>query len=172
MSGKCGKALFAFTAQAPNQISLEKGEVIKLISVGGKGGWSKGTNTAGATGFFPTDYVQQQVETPVAKPVATSSGGFLPPPSASPASTATAGPRIKAKAMYAFAGTGPNEMALSVGQIVDIVRRGPAGGWCKGPSGAFPTDYVKFLDDNDASSNTAAVDDVSSSTTSASDNDD
>jgi hypothetical protein len=38
---KSGKVLFDFSFQADNQISLKKGTVVQVISVGQKGGWSK-----------------------------------------------------------------------------------------------------------------------------------
>jgi hypothetical protein len=36
-------------------------------------------------------------------------------------------------------------MPLSVGDTIEIVRRGDPGGWCTGKLGSFPTDYVQFL---------------------------
>jgi hypothetical protein len=36
-------------------------------------------------------------------------------------------------------------MPLRIGEIIEVVKRGPAGGWCKGKNGAFPTDYVEFI---------------------------
>jgi hypothetical protein len=36
-------------------------------------------------------------------------------------------------------------MALRKGEMVDVILRGPAGGWSKGSRGAFPTDYVDFI---------------------------
>jgi hypothetical protein len=38
-------------------------------------------------------------------------------------------------------------MRLKVGDLIEIVQRGPAGGWSKGSAGSFPTDYVQFLED-------------------------
>lgn len=51
MSNKRGKALYDFQAQAENQISLKAGQVITLVTVGAKGGWSKGIDTNGRTLF-------------------------------------------------------------------------------------------------------------------------
>jgi len=36
------KVLFAYNAQAANQISLQAGQVINITSHGGPGGWSSG----------------------------------------------------------------------------------------------------------------------------------
>lgn len=56
-----------------------------------------------------------------------------------------ANPKVMAKVLYEFKGTGPNEMKLSVGEVIEVVTQGPRGGWSKGVRGAFPTDYVEFL---------------------------
>lgn len=82
---------------------------------------------AGKLGYFPSDYVD-----------------ILPDASPLPAPSA-ATQKLQARALYDFAGTGPNEMPLKAGSIIDIISRGPAGGWTKGSNGAFPTDYVEFL---------------------------
>jgi len=42
-----GKALYAYSAQAANQVSFAAGEEIIILTNGGAGGWSKGQNTAG-----------------------------------------------------------------------------------------------------------------------------
>lgn len=52
---------------------------------------------------------------------------------------------LKARALYAFTAGGPNELSFKAGDIIEVSERGPAGGWCKGVHGAFPTDYVEFL---------------------------
>jgi hypothetical protein len=62
---------------------------------------------------------------------------FQPPPAM----------KARAKVLFDFAGTGKNEMALTAGSIIDISQKGPKGGWSKGLLGAFPTDYVQFIDD-------------------------
>jgi len=150
-----GRALFAYTGQAANQISFSKGEAIKVVNIGSAGGWSKGTNTKGQTGYFPTDYVQlvsvggsiggsgMQQRTSIPSPTASGLGSLS-------GSSTLGGAKLKAKALYAFPGSGPNEMPLAVGQIVEVVRKGAPGGWCKGTGGAFPTDYVKFLAETEA----------------------
>jgi hypothetical protein len=66
-------------------------------------------------------------------------------PTPAPTPIAAPVPQIKARALYDFAGTGKNEMPMKKGEIIDVVLRGPAGGWSKGSKGAFPTDYVEFL---------------------------
>lgn len=67
--------------------------------------------------------------------------GFVPPPPAA----AQIIPTIKARAKFDFAGTNTGEMPLKAGELYDVVKQGPAGGWSKGTRGAFPSDYVEFI---------------------------
>jgi hypothetical protein len=73
--------------------------------------------------------------------------------------------------MFDFPGTGPNEMRLKAGDVVEVTERGPSGGWCKGLTGAFPTDYVEFILDSQvpavstihaATTNRTSLNDISS----------
>ena len=59
----------------------------------------------------------------------------------------------RARALFNFPGDGPNQMKLTAGETIEIISRGAPGGWCTGVRGAFPTDYVEFL--NLVSSNQA-----------------
>lgn len=47
--GKQGKALFDYAAAAPNQISIKRGQTIRISSVGAAGGWSKGEEVGTGT---------------------------------------------------------------------------------------------------------------------------
>jgi hypothetical protein len=124
------KALFDYVAQATNQLSLQKGKIYDLSHYGGPGGWSKGTDDFGRSGFFPSDYIELVKATPMLPPAAP----LLP--------TTT---NLRARVLYNFAGSTANEMSLTAGQIIEVVRRGPAGGWSKGLAGAFPADFVEHL---------------------------
>lgn len=62
-----------------------------------------------------------------------------------PGATMQQMPTIKAKAKFDFAGSNTGEMALKMGEIYDVIKQGPSGGWSKGIRGAFPTDYVEFV---------------------------
>lgn len=108
---------------------------------------------AASSAFTPSVAAKQNTPTP---PVSTSSSnldlfaGLTSTPSMTLTSNtipAAAGPaKIRAKVLYDFAGTGANEMKLQAGSIIDVVTRGPPRGWSKGSAGAFPTDYVQFLE--------------------------
>jgi hypothetical protein len=52
---------------------------------------------------------------------------------------------LRARVLYNFTGSTANEMNLVAGQVIEVVRRGPAGGWSKGLTGAFPADFVEYL---------------------------
>jgi hypothetical protein len=42
-----GIGLFDYTAQALNQVTIKKGEKIKIVKLGAAGGWSEGMNSSG-----------------------------------------------------------------------------------------------------------------------------
>jgi hypothetical protein len=44
---KKGKVLYDFQAQADNQISLRVGQILPIVAIGNKGGWSKGVDING-----------------------------------------------------------------------------------------------------------------------------
>lgn len=52
--GQYGIGLYDYTAQALNQVTIRKGERIKIVKAGPAGGWSEGTNTSGL--FTPSFY--------------------------------------------------------------------------------------------------------------------
>lgn len=118
-----GKVLFDFAAQAPNQINLKVGQVITLLQFGGAGGWSQGVEFgSGKSGYFPSDYVQ------VIQKVAAKAA---PPPPVPPPVVKKPAAKLTAKALYDFAGSGPNEMSFKVGEIIEVLERGPPGAWSK-----------------------------------------
>lgn len=45
--GQFGIGLYDYTAQALNQVTIRKGERIKIVKAGPAGGWSEGTNSLG-----------------------------------------------------------------------------------------------------------------------------
>lgn len=46
-SNKRGKVLYDFTSQADNQINLKAGQILTIVSLGAKGGWSKAIDANG-----------------------------------------------------------------------------------------------------------------------------
>ena len=53
---------------------------------------------------------------------------------------------IQAEVLFDYKGDQKNSMPLKKGEIIDVTHRGKPGGWSKGKNGAFPTDYVKFIE--------------------------
>lgn len=47
MSNKRGKVLYDFQSQADNQINLKAGQILTIVSLGAKGGWSKAIDATG-----------------------------------------------------------------------------------------------------------------------------
>ena len=124
---------------------------------------------SGKSGFFPTDYVQivsNVTSTPQSTPTVfqnsiprpqlldNSSSQFdqniiAPSTTQQGIGSKTINPHpsqeiCTATVIFDFPGTGPNEMPLKLGETIDVIKKGPPGGWSKGKLGAFPTDYVKF----------------------------
>ena len=54
----------------------------------------------------------------------------------------------KARVLHNFVSSGPNQMNLTAGDIIDILTVGAPGGWSTGLRGAFPTDYIELLNGN------------------------
>ena len=54
---------------------------------------------------------------------------------------------LRARALYAYAATGPNEISFTAGEILDVETRGPPGNWSRTRKGAFPTDYAEFFEE-------------------------
>jgi Variant SH3 domain len=52
---------------------------------------------------------------------------------------------VRARVLFNFSGDGPNQMKLTAGETIEVITRGPPGGWCTGVRGAFPTDYVEVM---------------------------
>jgi hypothetical protein len=144
-----GIGLFDYTAQAPNQVTIRKGEIIKIVKLGAAGGWSEGSNSLGHTGFYPTDYVQ--VQKPQNDPFgnydilsATSMASTTTPVATAAVAVAATQP-LRAKVLFDYQAPGPQSMSLVKGQIIEVRTRGDRGGWSIGLTGAFPTDFVEFL---------------------------
>ncbi len=51
---------------------------------------------------------------------------------------------IYAKVLFDFHASSTTEMSLNVGETIEVIQRGPSGGWSRSSKGAFPTDYVEF----------------------------
>jgi len=140
------KVLFDYSAQAPNQISIRAGQVINIVSYGGPGGWSKAEEIgSGKLGYFPSDYVELMAATSQPQP-------HQPPTNLNPtsrivpkAAVIDVAPKLSARVLYDFKASNPSEMTIHSGEVIDVLYRGPSGGWCKGLRGAFPTNYVEFL---------------------------
>jgi len=108
-----------------NQISLKAGQVITVVVFGGAGSWSQGVELGtGKTGYFPSDYVQL-----IPKVAITQNSAPPPPPPVIMKPKAVE--KISAKVLFDFNGSGPNEMSLKAGEIVEVIEKGPAGAWSK-----------------------------------------
>lgn len=113
-------ALFDYSKVNPNDMELQAGEVIELINTFSSDWWKGSSRDDGdKKGYFPASYVQ-----PVSHGEAV------------------------VKALYDFAPSSDQEMALEPGQIVVMIRN-EGDGWLLGKSGdvegVFPENYVEKL---------------------------
>ncbi len=52
---------------------------------------------------------------------------------------------VYAKVLFDFHASSSTEVSLKVGETIEVIQRGPSGGWSRSSKGAFPTDYVEFV---------------------------
>lgn len=65
--------------------------------------------------------------------------------------------KLRAKALYAYTARGPTECSFAAGEIIEVETRGPAGNWSRSTKGAFPTDYVEFIEETDVMGGSSAA---------------
>eukprot|EP01006_Ploeotia_vitrea_P058725 TRINITY_DN70053_c0_g1_i1.p1 TRINITY_DN70053_c0_g1~~TRINITY_DN70053_c0_g1_i1.p1 ORF type:complete len:259 (+),score=11.10 TRINITY_DN70053_c0_g1_i1:41-817(+) len=103
MSEQC-VALYDFDSEAPDELSLRKGDVIAVIGKGSDSGWWEGVTQDERRGFFPNCFVSSNLQGEQASK-------FL----------------NKAMVTRSYEPHGDAEMALEVGEIIQICGRGPNG---------------------------------------------
>jgi hypothetical protein len=102
----------------------------------------------GISGFFPSDYVErivmQQQNAPLQQ-MQQQNGPLQQSQQVPVIASMNNKITVMARVLFNFPGAGQNEMKLNVGDVIEVISRGPPGGWCRGVRGAFPTDYVEML---------------------------
>uniref|UniRef100_A0A1I7RI00 PDZ domain-containing protein n=2 Tax=Bursaphelenchus xylophilus TaxID=6326 RepID=A0A1I7RI00_BURXY len=131
-------ALYKFVAQHPRELSLNRGDVVRVHREVDDH-WLEGERN-GHIGIFPASYVQMESDP-------TTSG------------------RNRVRAVYPFQARNPNELSLKAGEILKL-RREIDANWVEGHNshgaiGIFPRSYVRDLDldDSDFSSGSGGIPD-------------
>lgn len=155
--GSGGRALYAYTANDSDEISIDAGQTFNLVAADDGSGWTK-VEINGAVGLVPTLYLELSSTDHV-----TSAGP--PPPAAAPAAAAPQeqkrkGPQVAPKrgakrvqyleALYDYTADGDDEISIRAGDKIILVQDDTDGsGWTEGElngeCGMFPTAYVRKI---------------------------
>lgn len=133
------EALFASSAAEAGQLSFAAGDIIAVVTQGEPDGWWEGS-LRGASGWFPSTYCSAPftdgMDAPIDTPVA-----------------------ARAVVLYAYEATGPDELSLRPGDVIDIVDSSQAWwtGTVNGHTGVFPANFVELREHGDASRDRAAT---------------
>lgn len=132
------KVLYAYQEQDTDEISISVGDQIELVSADSGSGWTKIHNIAsGRTGLVPTTYIK--ISSKERK------GGA--PPSVPPPRRRTTLPTRTLTAAFDYAAQDTDELSLSVGDVIKVIKNDDGSGWTfgevNGQKGLVPTSYCK-----------------------------
>lgn len=155
------EVLYAYDAASPGELSISEGETVSVLEGDDGSGWIKVKGPRGQ-GLVPAAYVRDA--TPKSPGVVASSRP-LPARTASAASNASSmrptgrqGPAVAPKrstqkkgrqvrAIYDYEATGPGELSIVEGDLLEVTVEDQGDGWSTGEmngrSGIFPTAYVQ-----------------------------
>ncbi|KAJ8314820.1 hypothetical protein KUTeg_006970 [Tegillarca granosa] len=163
IEGEYYVAAYTYTSVEAADLTFNQGDVIQVTKKDGD--WWTGT-LAGRSGIFPANYVKKmEGQKPVASVTATTTTTEVssPPPVsvANILTTAVAETSQKstlkkpeiATVIAPYTATGPEQLSLSPGQLIQVRKKSPSGWWegelqargQKKKIGWFPANYVKLL---------------------------
>ena len=125
------KVIFDYDAEQADELSLKVGDIVQNVDQQDGGWWEGELN--GKTGMFPENFVEIIKETSPMSPV--------------PTPTHRSGTK-KARVIFQYDPEQPDELALEVGDIIDILEDGDDGWWkgkLRGNSGMFPSNFVELI---------------------------
>ncbi|KAL0961378.1 hypothetical protein HGRIS_006332 [Hohenbuehelia grisea] len=132
------KVLFDFVATSEFELGVTEGSTVHIVESDDGSGWVKVADSSGRDGLVPATYIELSDEH--------HSGSSSPSRQAS---------SQHVRALYDYQATGPDEISLKEGEMVDLTS-GPSGGqnygdgwWegmsAKGHKGIFPSNYVQLV---------------------------
>lgn len=138
-SGQRAVILYDYEKAEDNELELVEGEYVTNIEMVDDDWWM-GTNSRGASGLFPSNYVElvEGEEHPEAVPAARD-------PSPAPRPAASAGPT--ATALYDYEAAEDNELSFEEGAKITNLSYPDEDWWhgtYKGQTGLFPSNYVEL----------------------------
>lgn len=152
-----GRALYAYTANDSDEISIDAGQLFNLVAADDGSGWTK-VEINGAVGLVPTLYLELSAGGGDAS--GTSGGAPAAPAAPAPQEQKRKGPQVAPKrgakrvqyleALYDYVADGDDEISISAGDKIILVQDDTDGsGWTEGElngeCGMFPTAYVRKI---------------------------
>ena len=134
------RVLFEYEAEQPDELTLVIGKVINNVNQQ-DGGWWEG-EIDGKRGVFPENFVEVIKET-------------ILPQSSTPNNMKIASTVKKAKVAFEYDPEQDDELALQVGEIVEILEDNDEGWWkgkLNGKIGVFPSNFVEIIKEETKSS--------------------
>ncbi|XP_066573498.1 SH3 domain-containing protein 21 isoform X5 [Amia ocellicauda] len=131
--------LIDFTGNGKDELCIQAGDIIKNTRKSSEDGWLEG-ELSGKTGLFPISFVKEI-------PVCLTGDNQRVPRSIRTSKSCKKATR-KCEVTYAYAPVNVDELELSVGEVIDVVKEIEDGWWlgCKnGKMGVFPSNFVKEI---------------------------
>ena len=135
--------VFDYTAEQSDELNLKVGDIVTGIRKEDGGWWEGEVN--GKRGMFPENFVEVIADEPVNK---------APPPTApisAKPTVASSGPKKKlARVTFEYTPEQQDEIALSVGDVVEVLEEEDEGWWrgrLDGKEGMFPSNFVEMIKD-------------------------
>ncbi|SCU85398.1 LADA_0D07272g1_1 [Lachancea dasiensis] len=128
------RVLYAYQAQDVDEVSVNVGDTITLLTADSGSGWTKIANeSTGDTGLVPTTYVDIREKS-----------AAIAPPAPRPRKNAPASRVVSA--LYDYVAQEDGELSISEGDKVTILKDDDGSGWTygelRGVKGLFPTSYA------------------------------
>lgn len=161
------KVMHDYDKEQEDELSLLKGETIKIVKEEDEGWWEGQIYPNGKQGWFPSNFVEKcdapyndNVST---KPEAKKSPS-MPPFGAMPIpgmggkpgvpglrkATTYGVTKVYAKVTFDYEAEKDDELSLTVGEMVEVVKQDADGWWdgiLHGKEGAFPSNFVELIND-------------------------
>ncbi|XP_055537700.1 protein nervous wreck [Wyeomyia smithii] len=173
---KC-TALYSYTAQNPDELSIVESEQLEVVGDGDGDGWLRARNYRGEEGFVPHNYLDVERDTPVdthtpaqlSTQISFSSVDYTvdnedqdqmqdsgqSPDQISVISAPRKVHQMYCIALYDYDATAEDELTFEEGQIIKLITKSPHGvddGWWEGELngkiGNFPSLVVEECDEN------------------------
>ncbi|XP_055603690.1 protein nervous wreck [Uranotaenia lowii] len=173
---KC-TALYSYTAQNPDELTIVESEQLEVVGEGDGDGWLRARNYRGEEGFVPHNYLDVERDTPVdthtpaqlTSQISFSSVDYTvdnedqdqmqdsgqSPDQISVISAPRKIQQMYCVALYDYDATAEDELTFEEGQIIKLITKSPHGvddGWWEGELGGkignFPSLVVEECDEN------------------------